>query len=207
VTAFCFDGVNEETMLDIQAQLFEAKDVRFGPIDHETHPEIESRWTHDAEFMRLMEIKPVRPLSPTMVKKKYEAVEKDMDEQKNLFYFTIRTREDDRFIGKALIEMVDWSNGNGYLQIGIGEAEFRRMGYGSQALNMLLRYAFGELNLYRVTAVVPAYNQGAMRLFQKFGFVEEVRRRKALHRDGEFWDIIGFGLLNAEWREQFNGRG
>jgi RimJ/RimL family protein N-acetyltransferase len=207
VTAFCFDDVNEETMLDIQAQLFEAKDVRFGPIDHETHPEIESRWTHDAEFMRLMEIKPVRPLSPTMVKKKYEAVEKDMDEQKNLFYFTIRTREDDRFIGKALIEMVDWSNGNGYLQIGIGEAEFRRMGYGSQALNMLLRYAFGELNLYRVTAVVPAYNQGAMRLFQKFGFVEEVRRRKALHRDGEFWDIIGFGLLNAEWREQFNGRG
>jgi len=194
-------------MLDIQAQLFEAKDVRFGPIDHETHPEIESRWTHDAEFMRLMEIKPVRPLSPTMVKKKYEAVEKDMDEQKNLFYFTIRTREDDRFIGKALIEMVDWSNGNGYLQIGIGEAEFRRMGYGSQALNMLLRYAFGELNLYRVTAVVPAYNQGAIRLFQKFGFVEEVRRRKALHRDGEFWDIIGFGLLNAEWREQFNGRG
>ncbi|HAX71082.1 MAG TPA: GNAT family N-acetyltransferase [Anaerolineae bacterium] len=194
-------------MLDIQAQLFEAKDVRFGPIDHETHPEIESRWTHDAEFMRLMEIKPVRPLSPMMVKKKYEAVEKDMDEQKNLFYFTIRTREDDRFIGKALIEMVDWSNGNGYLQIGIGEAEFRRMGYGSQALNMLLRYAFGELNLYRVTAVVPAYNQGAIRLFQKFGFVEEVRRRKALHRDGEFWDIIGFGLLNAEWREQFNGRG
>lgn len=194
-------------MLDIQAQLFEAKDVRFGPIDHETHPEIESRWTHDAEFMRLMEIKPVRPLSPTMVKKKYETVEKDMDEQKNLFYFTIRTRDDDRFIGKALIEMVDWSNGNGYLQIGIGEAEFRRMGYGSQALNMLLRYAFGELNLYRVTAVVPAYNQGAVRLFQKFGFVEEVRRRKALHRDGEFWDIIGFGLLNAEWREQFNGRG
>lgn len=194
-------------MYDIATPLFESQDARFGPIDHETHPEIESRWTHDAEFMRLMEIKPVRPLSPMMVKKKYEAVEKDMDEQKNLFYFTIRTREDDRFIGKALIEMVDWSNGNGYLQIGIGEAEFRRMGYGSQALNMLLRYAFGELNLYRVTAVVPAYNQGAIRLFQKFGFVEEVRRRKALHRDGEFWDIIGFGLLNAEWREQFNGRG
>ena len=194
-------------MLDIQAQLFEAKDVRFGPIDHETHPEIESRWTHDAEFMRLMEIKPVRPLSPTMVKKKYETVEKDMDEQKNLFYFTIRTRDDDRFIGKALIEMVDWSNGNGYLQIGIGEAEFRRMGYGSQALNMLLRYAFGELNLYRVTAVGPALNPGAVRLFHKIRVVEGVRRRKALHRDGEFWDIIGFGLLNAEWREQFNGRG
>ncbi|MCQ3935544.1 MAG: N-acetyltransferase [Chloroflexi bacterium] len=194
-------------MYDIQAQLFEAQDIRFGPIDHETHPAIESRWTHDAEFMRLMELKPVRPLSPAMVRRKYETIEKEMDEQKNLFYFTIRARQGDRLIGKALIEWVDWANGNGYIQIGIGEPEFRRKGCGSQALGLLLRYAFGELNLFRVTAVVPAYNQGAIRLFQKFGFMEEVRRRNALHRDGGVWDIIGFGLLNAEWREQINGRG
>jgi len=191
-------------MLDIQSQLFEAKDVRFGPIDHETHPEIESKWTHDAEFMRLMELKPVRPLSPAMVKKQYESIEKEMDENKNLFYFTIRTREDDRFIGKALVEWVDWANGNGFISLGIGAVEDRRKGYGSQALSMLLRYAFGELNLYRVTAVVPAYNEGAICLFQKFGFMEEVRRRKAIHRDGEFWDLVSFGLLNAEWREQIS---
>ena len=191
-------------MLDIQTQLFEAKDVRFGPIDHETHPEIESKWTHDADFMRLMELKPVRPLSPAMVKKQYEAIEKEMDENKNLFYFTIRTREDDRFIGNALVEWVDWANGNGFIRLGIGAVEDRCKGYGSQALSMLLRYAFGELNLYRVTAVVPVYNEGAIRLFQKFGFMEEVRRRKAIHRDGEFWDLVSFGLLNAEWREQIS---
>jgi RimJ/RimL family protein N-acetyltransferase len=189
-------------MFAIQTQLFEAKDVRFGPIDHETHPEIESRWTHDDEFMRQMELKPVRPLSPAMVKKQYEAIEKEMEEQRDLFYFTIRTREEDRFIGMASIEYVDWTNGNGFLTLGIGEPDFRRKGYGTQALTMLLRYAFGELNLFRVTAVVPAYNEGALRLLHKFGFVEEVRRRKALHRDGQFWDIVGLGLLNAEWRAQ-----
>ena len=194
-------------MLAIQTQLFEAQDVRFGPIDHETHPEIESKWTHDAEFMRLMELKPVRPLSPAMVKKQYEDIEKRMDENRNLFYFTIRAKEDDRLIGKALIEWIDWTNGNGFINLGIGAAEDRRKGYGSQALGMILRYAFGELNLYRVTAVVPAYNAGALRLFQKFGFTEEIRRRKALNRDGEFWDLVSFGLLSAEWREQTNGRG
>lgn len=193
-------------MYAIQTQLFEARDIRFGPIDHDAHPDIESRWTHAAEFMRLMELKPVRPLSPAMVKKQYEAVEKDMDEQKNLFYFTIRARQDDRLIGKAVIEWVDWTNGNGYIRLGIGEAEFRGKGYGSQALSLLLCYAFGELNLFRVTAVVPAYNEGALRLFQKFGFMEEVRRRKAMPRDGEFWDIVGFGLLNAEWRESIQGQ-
>ncbi len=189
-------------MLNIQTQLFEEKDVRFGSIDHETHPEIESKWTHDAEFMRLMELKPVCPLSPAMVMKQYEAIEKGMEEEKNLFYFTIRAREDDRLIGKALVEWIDWENGNGFIRLGIGSAEDRRKGYGSQALTMLLRYSFGELNLFRVTAVVPAYNTGALRLFQKFGFMEEVRRGKAMYRDGEFWDIISFGLLNAEWYEQ-----
>ena len=189
-------------MFNIQTQLFEEKDVRFGSIDHETHPEIESKWTHDAEFMRLMELKPVCPLSPAMVMKQYEAIEKGMEEEKNLFYFTIRAREDDRFIGKALVEWIDWENGNGFIRLGIGSAEDRRKGYGSQALTMLLRYSFGELNLFRVTAVVPAYNTGALRLFQKFGFMEEVRRGKAMYRDGEFWDIISFGLLNAEWYEQ-----
>ncbi len=194
-------------MLAIQTQLFESQDIRFGPIDHEAHPEIESKWTHDAEFMRLMEIKPARPFSPAMIKKQYEAIEKEMEEEKNLFYFTIRAREDDRFIGKAVVEWIDWTNGNGFLRLGIGAAEDRRKGFGSQALSMLLRYAFGELNLYRVSAIVPAYNAGALRLFQKFGFAEEIRRRKALNRDGEFWDAVSFGLLNSEWRNQNQGRG
>lgn len=193
-------------MLEIQTQLFEAQDVRFAPIDYETHPAVESKWTHDADFMRLMELKPIRPLSAEMVKKSYEAIEKEMDEDKNLFYFAIQTRENNQFIGKALIEMIDWTNSNGFLRLGIGETQQRRKGYGSQALQMLLRFAFNELNLYRVTAVVPAYNEGAIRLFQKFGFVEEVRRRKAIQRDGEVWDIVSFGLLNAEWREQAQGQ-
>src|SRR5512145_982735 len=122
----------EERMLDLQTQLFDAQDIRLGPIDHEVHAEIESRWTHDAEFMRLMELKPVRPLSPAVVRKQYEAIEKAMDEDKNLFYFTIRARENDRFIGMALVEWVDWANGNGFIRLGIGAPEDRRKGYGSQ---------------------------------------------------------------------------
>ena len=194
-------------MFGIHAHLFEAQDILFGPIDHEVHADIESRWTHDADFMNLMELQPARPLSPDMVRMQYAAMEEQMDVQKNLYYFTIRAREDSRFIGKAMIEWVDWANGNGYLRLGIGEPEYRRKGYGSQAMSLLLDFAFEELELYRVTAVVPAYNEGAIRLFQKFGFMEELRRRNVLFHDGQVWDIIVFGLLNAEWREQVCGQG
>lgn len=188
-------------MYDLYPRLIEAQDVHLGPIDHDTHPAVESRWTHDAEFMHLLELRPVGPLSPAMLQKQYAAIETEMFEQKDLFYFSILAREDDRLIGKAMLEYVDWATNNAYVRLGIGEAQSRRKGYGSQALSLLLSYAFCELKLYRVTAVIPAYNTGALRLFGKFGFVEETRRKEALYRDGEFWDVIGFGLLKTEWQD------
>ena len=194
-------------MLNIQTQLFEGQDVRLGPIDHETHPEIESKWTHDAEFMRLMDRKPVRPLSPALMKKEYESIEKKMDEDRNLYYFTIRAREDDRLIGKALIQWIDWANGNGWIVLGIGAAEDRQRGLGSQVMRLLLHFAFAELNLYRVSAGVPEYNEAAIRLLRKFGFVEEIRRRQAADRDGRRWDTLTFGLLRSEWESPAKGQG
>jgi RimJ/RimL family protein N-acetyltransferase len=186
-------------MLDIQTQLFEGQDIRFGPIDHEKDAQIESGWTHDAEFMRLMELKPIRPKSPTMVRKQYEKIEKDIEENHNLYYFTIRAKADERLIGKAVLEWIEWTNGNGWVRLGIGATDDRRKGYGAQALRLLLRFAFAELNLFRVSALVPAYNEAMIALIRKFGFVEEVRRREAVERDGRFWDLLAFGLLKTEW--------
>ena len=192
----------EKTMFDIQTQLFEGQDVRFGPIDHEKDPEIESKWTHDSDFMRMYETDPARPLSAAMVKKQYEKLEKEIQEEKEMYYFAIRAKEDDKLVGKAMIHRIEWSNGNGFLRFGIGSAEDRRKGYGSQALRMLLRFAFAELNMFRVSASVPEYNEAAIAISKKFGFTEEVRRRQALDRDGRRWDLIGFGLLKDEWQKQ-----
>jgi len=189
-------------MFDIQTQLFEGQDIRFGPIDHEKDAGIESKWTHDSEFMRLMEVNPARPMSAAMIKKQYEKLEKQVDEDKNLYHFMIRARADDRLIGKAAVQWIEWTNGNGFLRLGIGAAEDRRKGYGTQALRLLLRFAFAELNLFRVSAVVPEYNESAIALVKKFGFVQEVCRRQSLERDGRRWDLLVFGLLNDEWRDQ-----
>ncbi|HET9915196.1 MAG TPA: GNAT family protein [Anaerolineales bacterium] len=189
-------------MFDIQTQLYEGQDIRFGPIDHEKDPEVESRWTHDSEYMRLMETSPARPMSAAMIKKQYEKLEKQIEEDKNLYHFMIRAKADDRLIGKAAVQRIEWANGNCFIQLGIGAAEDRCKGYGTQSLRMLLRFAFAELNLFRVSAVVPEYNEGAIALVRKFGFVQEVCRRKALERDGRRWDLYVFGLLNDEWRNQ-----
>lgn len=189
-------------MFDIQTQLFEGKDIRFGPIDLEKDPAIESKWTHDSEFMRMMDTTPARPMSPVMVKKGYEKLEKQIEENKNQYYFAIRAKDDDRLIGKAIVQWIEWANSNGFLRLGIGSPENRRKGYGAQALGMLLRFAFAELNLFRVSALVPEYNTAAIALLKKFGFVEEVRRRQSVERDNKRWDMLVFGLLKEDWQSQ-----
>jgi RimJ/RimL family protein N-acetyltransferase len=193
-------------MLDIQTQLFESQDLRLGPIDHEKDPEIEAKWTHDSEFMRLMDTNPARPLSVAMIKKQYEKLEKQVEEDKNLFHFMIRLKADERLIGKAGIQWIEWTNGNAFLRLGIGAAGDRRVGYGTQALHMLLRFAFAELNLFRMSAFVPEYNEAAVALFRKFGFVQEVCRRSALERDGRRWNLYTFGLLRDEWENRAGAR-
>jgi RimJ/RimL family protein N-acetyltransferase len=150
--------------------------------------------------MRLMETNPARPLSAAMIKKQYEKLEKQIEEEKNLYHFMVRAKADDRLIGKAVIQWIEWTNGNGWIRLGIGAADDRRKGYGTQALHLLLRFAFAELNLFRVSAAVPEYNEAAIALMRKFGFTQEVCRRSALERDNRRWDLYVFGLLKDEWQ-------
>jgi RimJ/RimL family protein N-acetyltransferase len=185
--------------MEISKSLFESESICLASIDHEKDPEIESKWTHDANYWRMLTLDPVRPLSPAQLKKKYEAIEKEMEEKRGMFYFTIRMRADDRLIGFVKLSWVEWTNGNADLQMGIGEAEERGKGYGWQALGLVMRYAFAELNLHRLSTVVPEYNQVALHLLQKAGFIEEVRRRQAINRDGQRWDLLHYGILRQEW--------
>ena len=184
----------------IDQSLYESEHICFGPIDHEKDPEIESLWTHDASYLRLISLDPALPASPARIKKRYEAIEKEQDEDKNLFYFTLRMRSDDRLIGFARLHWIEWSNGTGFVQLGIGDPKDRGQGYGSEALGLLLRFAFDELNLYRLTAIIPEYNAVALHVFSKAGFIEEVRRRQSVNRDGRRWDLIHLGILQEEWQ-------
>ena len=184
--------------MEIDKPLFEGNMVCLAPINREKDAEIEAKWTQDSSYLRMLSPDPARPLSPFQVKKRYQAIEKKMDEDKNQYYFTIRMREDDRLIGFARISWIGWANGHAVVQLGIGDAQDRGRGYGQEALSLLLCYAFEELNMYRVSVSVPEYNQPALGLFTRAGFVEEVRRREALNRDGRFWDVIHMGLLRDE---------
>jgi RimJ/RimL family protein N-acetyltransferase len=183
----------------MDGQLFEGNQIRLAPHDAERDAEIESRWTHDPEYLRLISSDPARPLAPSQIKKQYEELEKEAEKHRNAFHFAIRTKTDDRLIGYVHLRWIEWTHGTGTLALAIGDPSDRRQGFGREALQLILRYAFDELNLHRLTALTFEYNVGALRFLERAGFQIEVRRRQAVNRDGRRWDVLMLGLLRDEW--------
>jgi RimJ/RimL family protein N-acetyltransferase len=139
------------------------------------------------------------------VQKKYETIEKSMQDENSLFYFAVRAQPQEAdapelLIGFAKLYWFEWTNRNCYVQLGIGDPANWHKGFGADILQLMLHFAFAELNMHRLTGLIPAYNQSALALFTKTGFQEEVCSRQALHRDGQRWDLLHYGLLQREWQ-------
>lgn len=187
----------------MQDQLFEGSTIRMAPIDHEKDPAVEAGWTNNPLFLRMMSVEPARPLSASQVKKRYEQIEKSSEEGNRLIHFALRTQPiegeaDGRLLGYAEFYWIEWHHRSGWLRLGIGDPQDWGKGYGREALQLLLRYGFDEINLRRIGASVPEYNTAALHLARSAGFVEEVRRREAIMRDGLRWDLLHLGLLQSE---------
>lgn len=83
--------------------------------------------------------------------------------------------------------------------------EDQGQGYGSEALQWALEWAFVHAGLHRVALDVAEWNERATKLYEKLGFVLEGRRREALWKGGRWWDSLDMGILSREWAER-NGK-
>jgi RimJ/RimL family protein N-acetyltransferase len=169
--------------------------VRLAALDPEEIAAAVSRHSRDSEYFRMMDSGPCRPYTKEGTKK---WIEKQL-EDKHVIAFAIRTLADDRLIGDVGLGGLFWNHGDTFVGIGVGDREFWGKGYGSEAMKLVLCYAFTELNLRRVTLNVFEYNLRAIRCYEKLGFQPEGRVRKYLNREGRRWDLIYMGISKEEW--------
>ena len=77
--------------------------------------------------------------------------------------------------------------------------EAQGQGYGVEAIRWTINWAFQTANLHRIQLEVYEWNKNALKAYKRVGFQEEGRLRKALWRDGRWWDEIIMGILQEEW--------
>jgi len=104
-------------------------------------------------------------------------------------------------IGSIGLHRIDWVNRSTELGIVIFRKEYWNKGYGTKAIDLMLKYAFKYLNMNRVSLKVYEYNERAIHVYEKCGFKVEGRLRKAKFFKGRYWDVLVMGILRDEYFE------
>lgn len=172
--------------------------VRLSAVDHEELGKAYAKWNRDSELKRLSDSSAARLHSSRAGMAFFEKdIEKPTEAQ---HYFCIRSIEDDRLLGDINLDVINnWASRNAFVGIGINNREDWGKGYGTEAMKLMLQFAFTEVNLYRVTLTVFEYNPRAIRSYEKAGFRHEGRLRGALLKDGKRWDVLYMGILCDDW--------
>ncbi len=74
--------------------------------------------------------------------------------------------------------------------------------YGSEAILWAVDWAFKSANMHSVRIAAFGYNEGAVRLYDRLGFVREGSMREALWWEGRWWDRVLWSVLEGEWAER-----
>jgi RimJ/RimL family protein N-acetyltransferase len=103
-------------------------------------------------------------------------------------------------VGACGLEGIDGAVRSAGLGIWTGKPYWDR-GFGTDAVRILCRFGFREMNLQRIGLAVYENNPRGVRVYEKVGFKEEGRRRRAHFVDGRHIDVIVMGLLAEEFIE------
>ena len=171
--------------------------VRLTALTQDDLPTV-AEWHQNAEFLRLLDALPAYPKTETSLAQWLD----DTDKATDTFLFAIRSLDSDTPIGYVELDGILWIHRVSGVSIAIGEAQHWGKGYGSEAMQLVLRFAFDELNLHRVQLTVFSYNERAIALYEKLGFQREGVYREHLQRDGRRYDMYLYGLLRSEWENR-----
>ena len=169
------------------------KRLYLAPVDPDD-VELYCRWLNDVEVTRNLTV------APTAVGRVGER--EYLENATRRHVYAIVVQPGDAPIGTCALGDIDHLHGTCEVGIFIGEKRYWGKGYGPDALELLIGYAFDYLNMRNVMLRVFSFNQRATAAYRKLGFREMGRRRKALRREGAEHDIVYMDLLDDEFRAQ-----
>ena len=101
-------------------------------------------------------------------------------------------------VGSVYIRDIDLTHNKAEYGIFIGEEAARGKGIGSMAAALMVDYCFKQLKLHRLFLRVFADNIGAIKSYEKAGFVKEGNLKDDVRIQGNYRDIVLMGIINPE---------
>jgi RimJ/RimL family protein N-acetyltransferase len=124
----------------------------------------------------------------------------DRELRRQRFLDGLQSDEAQRFVaeveGEIVGDLAAFRSGTGPATIGMQvAAPWRGQGVGTALMHACVGWA-RELGVHKLSLQVFPWNDAAIALYRKFGFVEEGRLRRHYRRqNGELWDVVVMGLV------------
>lgn len=112
----------------------------------------------------------------------------------------IEEKETNQTVGIIALTNIDDTNRSTECIIDIGLKTVWGKGIGTSAVSLILNFAFNELNSHRIYLQVFSFNERAIKLYEKSGFVGEGIMRQTLYRFGKWHDTILMSILQNEYQ-------
>lgn len=141
------------------------------------------------------------PMSESQVKTFWNEIINDPGP--DLRYFAIEpltsTAQANEMVGACSLQHIDLRNRHAELGIFMTARDYRGQGYGTDAVCLLLDYAFDVVRLDKVHLGVYDFNERGIRAYERVGFRYEGRLRQMIHYEGRYWDEWPMRILRNEW--------
>lgn len=156
-----------------------------------------SFWLSDSSITRFLQ-QGERPHTIETLQKNYDVESKD-DHQ---ISFAIIDKKSKKHIGWTGLYSINWISRYAEMRIFVGDKKFWKKGVATEAQKLLIEYGFDKLNLHRIFAGTNMECKGEQGALQKLFMKKEGVSRDAMFRNGKYYDIIHFGILENEYRNK-----
>lgn len=108
-------------------------------------------------------------------------------------------KDTDKSVGQTAFFRLDYVSRAAVFYLAILDPACWSRGYGTEATQLMVDYAFATLNLNRIQLHVCAENTPAIRIYQRVGFIKEGVLRQAMFRNGNYVHFWVMGMLRSDW--------
>ncbi|TXT58573.1 MAG: Spermidine N(1)-acetyltransferase [Promethearchaeota archaeon] len=113
--------------------------------------------------------------------------------------FELWHKKDQKTIGNGGLSRIDYIARKANAWMVIGEKDYWSEGLGTEAMKLILDYAFKEVNLHKVYAGIFEPNIGSWSCAQKLGFKLEGRLKNAIYVNGKYHDARKYAMFKKDW--------
>ncbi|TKJ23002.1 MAG: hypothetical protein CEE43_04615 [Promethearchaeota archaeon Loki_b32] len=120
----------------------------------------------------------------------------------NFIVFEIWHNKDNKPIGSCGLAWIDWVSGWANAFLSIGEPEYWGQNIATETTEMLVEYAFNELNLHKLQGGAAVENIGSWSVAEKVGFKFNGIRKDEMYVDGKYYNVKTYGILKEDWMKR-----